>query len=104
MNNNVINVKRLATAGDKEEYPEEFHLEGIGCYIEQTDPRVAAAFGDENAFKTFLCVICEILDIKISDKIIDQEGVEYRVGGILKLKNPEIDDHIEITMFEEYEN
>lgn len=104
MNNNVIKVKRLTTVATHESYPASYHLEDIDCYIEPVDPKVAVMFDQENAFKTFLCIINQILDIKESDLIEDQSGTEYRVGGIQKFENPEIENHMEITMYQKYEN
>lgn len=104
MNNSVINTKRLVTSGTKQSYPSEIYtLSNIDCYIEKTDPKVAVMFGDENAFNTFFCSINAILDIKKTDLVIDQDGIEYRVGGVQKFTNPEIADHMELVMYQKHD-
>jgi len=98
MENNKISVKRLITTGSKEAYASIYTYENIDCYIEKQDPKVAIMYGDENAFNTFLCVINQILDIRKSDLIIDQNSNQYRVSGFQKFDNPEIESHIELIM------
>lgn len=102
MTNNLIKVKRLAKVSDKKSYPDSYHLSNLDCYIEKQDPKIAVMFGEENAFKTFLCIINSIVDIKESDLIIDKDDNEYRVGGTVKYENDEIESHIEITMYQKY--
>lgn len=100
MENNEIDVKRLTASGSQESYPDsDYQFEDLSCYIEKTDPKIAVVFGDENAFNTYLCIINSIVDIRVSDLVIDRDGNEYRVGGVQKFENPEIDSHTELTMY-----
>ena len=101
--NATINTFRLESTGDKETYPGTPYLIGIDCYIERVDPNVAQMMDERNAFFTYKVFIDEIVDIKVSDKIVDQNGKVYIVHGISEFPNNlDTSDLMEITTFLRY--
>ena len=102
--NNAISVKRLALDGEsKEAYDSSFVFENEPCYIEPLDPTVATILDGQNAFTTFKIYLEGTLDVKIGDKCIDQQSVEYIVRGLQKYSNnPDTGDMTELTAVKQF--
>lgn len=86
--NNIISVKRMAKDAEKKEaFDSTFVLQNEPAYIEPIDAQVATILDGLNAFFMFK-IYCEgKLDIRIGDKITDQQSREYIVKGVEPYSN-----------------
>jgi len=86
--NNIISVKRMAKDNAKKEaFDSSYILQNEPAYIEPMDAQVATILDDQNAFYMFK-IFCEgKLDIRVGDKIIDQQSREYIVKGVEPFSN-----------------
>ena len=101
--NNVISTYRLETTSSKDTYSSTANLSSLGCYLEPVSPEIAVIYGDENAYTTYKCYIDEPQDIKVSDKVIDQNGDEFIVQGVQIFQgNTDVPNHTEIIIVKRY--
>lgn len=100
--NNTITIKRFVTTATKKQTTETI-ASGVEVYLEQEKPELSQLYNNESAFKTFRC-FSEFMDVKIGDWIVDKDSNEYKVAGVQKFENDEIDDHCEIIMNIEHTN
>lgn len=101
--NNKITTYRLVTASNKDTYDSSATLTDVAVYIEQVDPNIAVILDDQHAFETYKAYIDGDQDIIISDKVVDQDSVEYIVSGVQRfVDNSDVDNHIEVTMYKLY--
>ena len=102
--NAVISTYRLTEASDKHTYSGTATLTNVEAYIEQTDPKVAAIFGDAVMFKSFTMILDGTPDVKEYDKVVDNDGDTYIAYGVRKLgKNTDVPNQTEILMEKKYD-
>lgn len=100
--NNKISIFRVIL-GAKETYSDTPTVSDVDCYLEQLDPQVAAILDDQNAFQTFKAYIDGIIDVEISDKIIDADSITYIASGVQKFQNNiDTPNQTEIIMVKKY--
>lgn len=102
--NNEITVYRHETdVESKDSYGSTAVYSDEPCYIESLDPQVATILDDSNAFFMFKIVCDGQLDIRVSDKCVDQQGRIYIVKGVEQyFNNPDTGDSTEITATTRY--
>jgi hypothetical protein len=91
-----ISVKRATTTAGKTSYPSTYIFENVPAYKEQVQPELSPIFNEKSAFETWKFFV-DYMDIRSGDKIFDDEGNEYKVEGVQKFKNREIESHIEVV-------
>lgn len=103
--NNTISTKRLVRASSKDTYASTYTLEDVACYLERADASVVAAFGGENAFTSYVCILDGVQDVQISDLVIDKNSNEYIVQGVRHFENNiDIENHTELELYQRFPN
>lgn len=79
-------------------YPSTPTLSGIDAYIESHQIEVMAVLGEQNNLETFI-MFCDPINVEMGDKIIDDQGRDYRVIGIERHNNnSDIDDLMKLLL------
>jgi len=94
--NQKVEIQRLAQTGstDKESY--QTHLSNIDANIQPLDDRYGEDF-DGNFGKDYL-MFTALIDVQEQDKVIDEDGTEYRVVGVERFFESEEHGHIELII------
>ncbi len=101
-NNTISTLRRVVTSG-KEVYDTTNILVNEPCFIAPISPMVATILDNQNAYKMFEIIVEGQLDIKIGDKCIDGQAVEYIVKGIAPYQNnQDTGDIMVLTVTQKY--
>ena len=96
--NAVISTYRFVEASSKETYNTP-NLTGVDCYIERAQPDLAQFWDGSGVYEVYTLITCDVVDIKESDRVVDQDGNTYTVKGIQQFQNnTDIENHTEIVM------
>jgi hypothetical protein len=95
--NTTITSKRIAILDDKESYSTNV-LSSQEAYIEPMSDEAVANYADENVFALFDFYADGVLDIIISDLIIDLDNNQYTVKGVKKFKGGDVPSHTEAVL------
>jgi len=97
--NTTITTYRIVRDGnDKEAYSVVPTLSSVSAWVEQLDQEPTEFVSGDSTFYNYRGYVDGILDIKISDKVIDAEGNEYTVKGVQSYNGGDVPDHTEISM------
>jgi len=103
--NNIISTKRRTTTNGKETYPDAYTIQGEGVYIEQASAEIASSYADIPAYYIYTLITDSILDIKVADLVIDQNGENYSVASVNRLMgNTDVPNHMEVVLKMKYNN
>ena len=107
--NSVVTVTGLSTPSDTTEnqksWTTDTKVTDLNCYIEQMDPKIAAIFDTETAFKRFLLLTDGIYSIGEGDEVTDNHGRKFKVQSVQKFEhNTDVNDHMEVHMIQRYPN
>lgn len=95
--NATISTKRIEAVDGKQSYSETYTLENVEAYIEPINAEAAKNF-EENIFLLFTLIIDGVVDILISDLVVDDEGDEYTVKGVKPFKGGDVPSHTEAVI------
>ena len=105
--NSVVTVTGLSrpsdTTEDQKSWTDAVKVENLHCYIEQIDPKTAAIFDAETAFKRFMLVTDGVFAIGEGDKIEDNHGRRFSVQAVQTFsENLDVPNHMEVHMVKRY--
>lgn len=102
--NRTISTYRQATvSGDKTTFSGTATLEDVAVDIQRTSTEVAILLDDTSGVHTFSMYMDGTPDIKIGDKVTDDNSTDYIVKGVKTFSGyTDSDDHTEVTMTEKY--
>lgn len=105
--NSVVTVTGLSrpsdTAEDQKSWTTNTKVTNLNCYIEQIDPKTAAIFDAETAFKRFLLMTDGVVTIGEGDKVADNHGRTFTVQAVQVFdQNPDVPNHMEVHMVKRY--
>jgi hypothetical protein len=105
--NSIVTVTGLTKPSDTSENQKSWttgtKVTDLNCYIEQIDPKTAAIFDAETAFKRFLMITDGVFDIDEGDKVTDNHGRSFVVAAVQKFsENPDVPNHLEVHMVKRY--
>ena len=89
----------MTTTSGKTSYSIEV-LSDVSAYLEPNGSMPEQGLDGKNAYMSYLGVLDGQPNIKLDDKVIDEDGNEYSVKGITPFKgNTDIDNHTELLLF-----
>lgn len=96
--NTEITTYRIVAQGGKESYSETPHIDGVKAFIEPIQPEPSALWNGESVFELHKCYVDGILDIVVSDRLIDSNGNEYSIKGVQVFRGGDVPSHTELTI------
>lgn len=97
--NSLITTQRLESDGEgKDQYGSNI-LSSREAYIEPLSAQAAKNYAEYDMNMLHLMVCDDVVDILISDRVTDDDGVTYKVIGVQSFKGGEIPSHTEVVMF-----
>lgn len=97
-NTTITTYRIVRDANDKEAYSASPTLTSVSAWVEQLDQEPTEFVSGDSTYYNFRCYVDGILDVKISDKVIDGDGYEYTVKGVQAYNGGDVPDHTEISM------
>jgi hypothetical protein len=98
----IVDIERLVDSDESGEESMEIydeHLTSVACHIQALDDSYTEDL-DGNFGKDFT-MYCDLLDILEGDKVIDMgTGQEYKVVGVRRFEQGDVDDHMELRIRE----
>lgn len=79
--NAICNVYRFVKSGGKDSYESNAVISSEPAYIEPLNPQMALTFNEQNAYRMYRIFFDGKLDVRITDKITDNDGREFVVEG-----------------------
>ena len=96
--NATVSVYKLNHGVKTSTYPGTATLTGVEAYIESQKPSLMQALSGQNNLESF-DMFCDPIAIAAGDKVVDDQGREYRVAGVERHQNNgDIDDIIKVTL------
>lgn len=95
--NSIISTQRLVETDGKEAFSEDV-LTDVECYIEQTNAEKAVFWGDHNVFFIYTMYIDGLPDIRVGDRVTDEDDNVYTVKGVQKFKGGDVPSHCEVVI------
>lgn len=96
--NHTISSKRLIKADGKETYSGPNLLADVQVWIEKMSLEDSQVWTGGSSLALNLMIMDGLPDIKRSDKITDEDGVEYFVYGVQPFKGGDVPSHTEVAL------
>lgn len=100
--NHIISTNRLEETSGKEDYGATEILSDVAVWIEQLDKKASLMWSGDSSLLINLMHIDGLPDIKTSDLVTDDDGVEYIVQGVQFFKGADIPSHTEVIMAKQH--
>ena len=100
--NATISVYKLQEVSGKETYSTADST-GVDCYKERIQPELATFWDGGGDYEVYRFITDEVLDVKETDRLVDQDSNTFTVKGIQQFEdNIDTDNHTEIIAFRTY--